>query len=484
MRRARKYKFRTKPWRHQRRALEKLLRMGGGALFMDVGTGKTKVYIDFACGMEKKKGVQRALVLSTKSVIEGVWPKELRTHVPEDSKLEWELSNYESVIQREFYHEDGTFSVIDGTEWFLNYVREKPTVLICDEGHKFKNPTTKTAIAIHQLGTAAVATVVGTGTPIAKWHLDLFSIFKAIDSSIFGTSWFAFKKLYSRPAGYGGFNRKAIRRKALIRAIKPWTFRIKKSQCLDLPPVVHEAVQVVLSKSASAYEQMAREAYLEIQEAEIEADNVLTRLIRLSQLTSGYVRDEHGGIHWVGTEKATGLFGLLQSLRESDHHKLAIFCREKPELRLAGLVARKAGFRPIYFHGGTSNRDLPIADFHESEEPVCFVAQISTGVEGIDLTCASEAIVWHEPDSLIIHTQLEGRFHRASDKWERTRKGQWVHKGSGKANRVTIYHLLAKLPDGRETVDGVKFVAMQKKIEVAQAVLNHPDVLYRDDPHD
>jgi SNF2 family DNA or RNA helicase len=472
--RSRKYKFRTKPWRHQVRALEKLLRAKpkeGGALFMAVGTGKTKVYIDFACAMELKRGVKRALVLSTKSVVEGVWPRELRIHVPEESQVEFRLVNYEAIIDRDY--EDGSWT--DNLRGYLEWCNEEPTVLILDEAHKVKGKgTSKTGRACYQLGKVCRAVVVGTGTPIGKWHLDLFNLYKIIDEGILGTTWSHFKKFYAVWGGYGGYQLIRPRnRKRLLRAIKPWTFRIRKDQCLDLPPVVHESIEVALSSSREAYDEMARESYLELQGGEFVADNPLVRIRRLSQLTSGFIRSEEGGIHWVGREKATRLYWLLRELRESGRKKVVVFCNELPELRLAGLVSRKAGFRPIYFHGGTTSREAVIAEFEEESEPVVFAAQIRTGTEGIDLTAASEGIVFSEPDSLITHEQLEGRFHRASQKWRRAPNGEWEHQGK-KLNRVTIYHLLAK-----DTYDEVKFVAMQKKIDLAKAVLDHPELLYQ-----
>lgn len=470
----RKYRFKTKPWKHQVRALEKLLRAKpkeGGALFMQVGTGKTKVYIDFACAMEIKRGVKRALVLSTKSVVQGVWPRELKIHVPDNSGIVWRLSNYEAIVDRDY--EDGSWT--DNLSGYLEWCQEEPTVLICDEAHKIKGRgRSKTSRAVHSISRECVAVVVGTGTPIGKWHLDLFSIFKTIDEGILGTTWSHFKKLYAVWGGYGGYKLiKIKRRKYLIKAIKPWTFRIRKDQCLDLPPVVHEPIRVELKDSRAAYDEMARESYLQLSSNEFVADNPLVRIRRLSQLSSGFIRDEEGNVHWVGREKATSLYHLLQSLLDQGRTKLVVFCAELPELRLAGLVGRKVGFRPIYFHGGTTNRDLHIADFEESGEACLFVAQMRTGTEGIDLTCSSESIVFSEPDSLITAEQLEGRSHRASDKWRRNANGDWEHNGK-RLNRVTIYHLLAE-----GTYDEVKYVAMQKKKDLAKAVLDHPELLYR-----
>ena len=78
-----KYKFKTKPYRHQLTALEKSWNRENFAYFMEMGTGKTKVLIDNAAMLYDKGKIDGLLVVAPKGVIGTWYKKELPTHIPE-----------------------------------------------------------------------------------------------------------------------------------------------------------------------------------------------------------------------------------------------------------------------------------------------------------------------------------------------------------------------------------------------------------------
>lgn len=76
------YRYKTKPYVHQVKALKKLLKNGwGGALLMEPRTGKTKVAIDYASVMHMAGHVNRVLVVCPAGVM-GVWEEEIPKHCP------------------------------------------------------------------------------------------------------------------------------------------------------------------------------------------------------------------------------------------------------------------------------------------------------------------------------------------------------------------------------------------------------------------
>lgn len=76
------YKFKTKPYKHQVKALKKLLKNRfGGALLMEPRTGKTKVAIDYASIMHLRGHVNRVMVFAPTGVM-GVWETEIPNHCP------------------------------------------------------------------------------------------------------------------------------------------------------------------------------------------------------------------------------------------------------------------------------------------------------------------------------------------------------------------------------------------------------------------
>ena len=87
------YKFKTEPYEHQKVALEKSWQRSFYALFMEMGTGKTKVTID-TMGMLFQQGeIEAALIIAPKGVYANWHSKEIPQHMSEDVKVDsllWE----------------------------------------------------------------------------------------------------------------------------------------------------------------------------------------------------------------------------------------------------------------------------------------------------------------------------------------------------------------------------------------------------------
>lgn len=97
------YKFKTTPYVHQKKALQKLIsNKWGGALLMEPRTGKTKVVIDYASILHQRGRVNRVLVVCPTGVM-GVWEQEVPIHCPfphrimiwdKDARKEQELPKF------------------------------------------------------------------------------------------------------------------------------------------------------------------------------------------------------------------------------------------------------------------------------------------------------------------------------------------------------------------------------------------------------
>ena len=441
-----RYSFKTKPYDHQRKALKKLLaRSRGGGLYMEMGTGKTKVAIDYACAREQKGEISQVLVLAPLSTL-GVWDTEVRKHCPSDT-LRWRVLNYDKARMPHYLQQ------------LITYCLDAPTMLVCDEAHKLENPNSKQSKAAYVLGKRAVCALVLTGTPITKHALDLFGELRVVDDGILGTSWGVFKRQYAVWGGYGGYQLiKYINLRNMRQRVEPHIFRARKDECLDLPKRTHEVVPVDLRKSRSVYEQMARESVAFFKDGSVsEAPIVLTRLLRLSQCTGGYLRKDDGEYARVGEEKREALDELVGEMGEQERLKIVIFARFLNEVRDACLVCAQHGYRVLPFYGKVprSKREQRISVFEETKEPTAFVAQIATGSLGISLAAASEAIFFS-------HSYDYAEFAQACDRLHRI----------GQRHPVTYYHIIAQ-----DTVDEAVWISLKTKKNVAETVLHRPELL-------
>src|SRR5699024_4907772 len=104
--------------------------------------------------------------------------------------------------------------------------------------------------------------------------------------------------------------------------------------------------------------------------------NVLTRLLRLSQLTGGFVgSDDSDATQQVSTAKLDALSDLMDSA-ENDNHKLVVIARFLPEIRAIEKLLQKKGLRYAVIHGGVHDRAAQIDAFQTDPAVRVFVGQI------------------------------------------------------------------------------------------------------------
>ena len=77
------YKFKTKPYAHQLKALELSWDKPYFAYFMEMGTGKSKVLIDNIAMLYDKGKINGVLIVAPKGVVKTWYEQEIPTHMPD-----------------------------------------------------------------------------------------------------------------------------------------------------------------------------------------------------------------------------------------------------------------------------------------------------------------------------------------------------------------------------------------------------------------
>ena len=75
------YKFKTKPYAHQLKALQMSWDREVFAYFMEMGTGKSKVLIDNMAMLYDRGKINGALIIAPKGVYKNWYDSELPTHL-------------------------------------------------------------------------------------------------------------------------------------------------------------------------------------------------------------------------------------------------------------------------------------------------------------------------------------------------------------------------------------------------------------------
>ena len=79
-----KYRFKTEPFDHQRQALTDSWAAEYYALFMEMGTGKSKVAIDTIGILHMMEKINAAFIVAPKGVYDNWVKGEIPTHLPDD----------------------------------------------------------------------------------------------------------------------------------------------------------------------------------------------------------------------------------------------------------------------------------------------------------------------------------------------------------------------------------------------------------------
>ena len=442
-----------RPYQHQIHAFNLGITLDAAAYFMEMGAGKTLPAIAVAGYRWLRGQVNRLLIVCPASVMP-VWKQEFE----KCSAIQYRVVVLDGPVKKRqeilanWQDSFGLDVVVINYEGARNMVddllRWSPDMLIMDESHRCKTPGSQQSKAMARIARAARYKLALTGTPITNSPLDVYGIYRALDPSIFGTSFFAFRNRY---AIMGGWENKQVvgyqRVEELAAKIHRIAFRVRKDECLDLPEMVDVYRTCNLEPKAQAlYDQMRKESVAELEAGEtVIAANVLSKLLRLSQITGGFLD---------GQEVSTAKLGLLgEILDDLQGAKAVIFVRFTKEKEAIEKMLAKKKIDFVSLDGSTKMKDRgPLVErFQTDPECQVFVGQIAAAGTGITLHAASTAIFYSCSFSYSDLDQARSRLHR-----------------SGQRHPVTNIFLTA-----RGTVDEKIHAALAEKRDIAANIVDN-----------
>jgi SNF2 family DNA or RNA helicase len=420
------------PYRHQREAFAFACRLlglsgtakgGAAALLMEMGTGKTITAIAIAGALAQAGRARRALVVAPLSIL-GVWQDEFQKFAGFDYSLAVlngdSLEKKRKALKR--LSGDGMLVAVVNYESMWRMEKElrewRPDLIIADEGHKIKTHDAAVSKAMHRLGARTPHKLLLTGTIVTNKALDIFSPYKFLNPGIFGDNFRSFQYRYFFMTGYGNYT--AVLNKSmepeLTEKLHSIAFRATKAECLDLPETTEIIRHVELEPRAEKlYKNLAKDSYAELGKTEVTANNVLTRALRLLQLTGGFLPDDGGAVHTVSKAKLDALEDIIDDARQ-EGKKVVVIAWFVPEIRAICkmLESRKIGYSCIM--GEVKNREAQVAAFQNDPAVTVFVGQISTAGLGLTLTAASTMVFYSANYNMSDHEQAKARIHRVGQR--------------------------------------------------------------------
>ena len=468
-----RYKFRMKPYQHQLDALKKSWNKKEFAIFAEMGTGKSKILIDTVSMLYDTGKINGFLIIAPKGVYKNWETIELPKHVPEHVTYDvivWSPSTSKKQLQHleEAFVDDDSlkivvmnieaFSTEKGSAFAAQFLRRKKVLMAVDESTTIKNGKARRTKSIIKVGKHAEYRRVMTGSPVTKTPMDLYTQCAFLDDWILGfSSFYSFQSRYcrllKRSVGTHSFNQVVGYQNLneLSDRLDTFSFRILKKDCLDLPEKVYTKRVVRLTdEQAGIYSRVQKAAVAELEGKVLTAQNVLTQILRLQQICSGYFKADDGTIIEMKSDKFDE---LLSALEEVDG-KVIIWANYTYDIQMiARALAKEYGAASVgTYYGETTpdQRQQMVKDFQDPVHPLrFFVGQPRTGGYGLTLTEAHTVIYFSNNYDLEVRLQSEDRAHRI-----------------GQKNNVTYIDIVTE-----GTVDEKILRALRQKINVATEVL-------------
>ena len=429
----------------------------GAALLMEMGTGKSLTAIAITGALSQAGRIRRVLIVAPLSIL-GVWEEEFQKFAAFPYALAV-LSGSSAKKLDTLRHMTGAALQVVVVNYESAWRLEKalttwhPDLIIADEGHKIKTHNIAASKAMHRMGAKASYRLLLTGTVITNKAIDVFSQYKFLNPAIYGNSFYAFRNRYFDMVGYG--NHTPVLKKSmegeLTEKLHSISYRATKAECLDLPETTDVIRQIELEPAAlRIYRGLVKESYAELAGGEVTATNILTRLLRLSQLTGGFLgNDETAAVEQVSAAKLSALEDILDGAM-AEGKKLVIIARFIPEIRAICKLLEKRGLGYSCITGEVKNRDEQVARFQKEPEVMAFVGQIATAGLGITLTAASTMVFYSLDYSMSNFEQTKARIHRV-----------------GQRMPCTYLYLVA-----RGTVDEKVLAALESKADLARTLVD------------
>jgi hypothetical protein len=459
--------MKTKGMKQQLRALDAMEGKRNFALFMEQGTGKTYTTLADAerCFLGNK--IDALLVWAPKGVHSNWVLREIPQHLGVASvsfawngpvKTKKQKEGLAKLYTPESKFREPTIRILainfeamlrpEGQEVVREFINSFRVMAVVDESKKIGNPKSKRTINIIKAGRDATARRILSGKPLTKAPMDLFSQFDFLKEGLLGTtSYRAFVSEYAvlldpqsrqmqalvRKMGAKAafaqiietedvvdaetgavFQRKKYKNlDKLATMIAPHVFRVRKSDCLDLPPKTYKKVYYDLSENQQAiYDELKDElAYVSETEGPQSFIAIAARA-KMMQCTSGYV-NVNGTPELMPAEDNPLMAEFLNVVDDiPDDKSFIVWAIGREEIRQICAALAAEGISYVEYHGGIKDEDREKAiDDFQNYRARAFVCN-KAAYAGLTLTRATYSLYYSCDFDNDVRAQSEDRCHR------------------------------------------------------------------------
>jgi len=431
------------PRNHQVEVLTKSWNKPYYALLMDRGTGKTKVAIDTFSFLYKHDLIDAVLIIAPNEV----HTRWITEHLPKDlhedilpTALYWEgpkkrkeyVSRLRALIDPS-KKELKIFSInieaiitTKASALIKKYLEVNRVITIIDESTRIKTPKTKRTKAAIRIGKKSDYRRILTGNEITNTPFDVYSQFRFLKYNFwYQHNFFLFKhyfgefeerftwrngrkNIFENVVGYKNLGE-------IKQRIEHCTYRIKKSQCLDLPPKIYETIKIELNaEQRKIYQELKDELCSTYDGQSIDIINMLSLTVRHRQITGGYFPESAA---MIGKSNPK-IDAILYDLEDIDQEAIIIWAVFVSEIKgLYAALSKKYDNVETYYGATTTKDRMRIINNFQAGKVKVLIANPETAGTGLNLQRSNLHYYFSNSFKPEPRWQSEDRSHRDGQHW-------------------------------------------------------------------
>ena len=386
------------PW--QRAAADKLIGIRVGAIYAEMGTGKTRMALEL---------IQRRLASGKLKHVLWLCPCSVR------DSLKAEIGKHAdgALTYIAIYGIESLSSSLSLYEHLRAYTAADDTMLIVDESNLVKNPKALRAQRVIALAKACKYRLILNGTPISRNEADLFAQWYLLDWRILG-----YRSFYSFAANHLEYDpiipnkiRRTLNTDYLVEKIAPYTFQVSREECFTLPGKQYQQVDVLMTDAQQNHYNQVIDAMIE--RIDEQRPETIYRMFSAAQaIISGLIVEDNGRNmdtssmfeNPLDNPRIVSALNLLDKL----NGKVIIFCKYTHEID--ALLSILSGSVPFYGKLNRRERQASLDAFRNGARYL--IANKACAGYGLNLQFCSNIIYYSNDWDWATRIQSEDRVYR------------------------------------------------------------------------
>ena len=396
----------------QQAAVEKVILSRVGALFMEMGTGKSRTMIELA---HRRRFKVDHIVWFCPVALRETCRQELIKHTNCQDIYVFDDKTSEKNIPAASWYIVGIESMSSSNRVVLaiRKILTEKTMVVLDESSYIKGHRSMRTERITYLSKDCKYRLIMTGTPLSQGVVDMYAQMRFLSPNILGyNSFYSFAANHLEYSDkFPGLIVRSHNTKYLAAKIQPYTYQVTKQECLDLPEKTYESRYFYMTLEQRHYYEMAKDEILNEFVEDWDSIAIFRLFTALQEIVCGFWNRKDVLIE-MDSRRVRTLMAAIQEIPPEE--KIIIFTKFQHDVDVISReIVREYGEDSIAtFTGQVPDKKRPeeVDKFRNGTR--FFIATQSCGGHGLTLNEAHYVIFFNNAFKYSERVQAEDRCHR------------------------------------------------------------------------